>query len=351
MAHMLQVRSCPYSDCWCGGQHACFVTSNSHPEWHRLGLNRGRRFSVREAVRDCCLYLVRERKAGYLDQNGKWIEDPTRKVLVRDDMGDRDVYLGSVGAGYTAVQFQDLLGLLELALTDKGGGEFLDTCGLLGDRGERLFACVDLGEIVAQKGDTLKRYLLLYSGNDGSNSVTFRRCATRVVCQNTANVALNESTPWEVKIRHTRGANTALKDLAKALAGDRKFEHLFQEGCQYLADREISGSAELDALVEAILPLPKKQEEPSTILKTKRNRIKALADGEGIGTRLNGKLTRWDVWNGTTQWIDRDRSVSGGVRALDNVLNKNAQDIRNRAWGVLTTLEPEVDRVLVGVGS
>lgn len=128
--------------------------------------------------------------------------DNEHRVLYRSDTG---AALGIVSPDYRIVQpskgEHSVIGFFR-DLCERHGFE-LETAGCL--RGGRIAWAMakagsgfDLG-----KGDVSKPYLMVSTSFDGSRATEARFCATRVVCNNTINVAWNERDGFVIKVRHS----------------------------------------------------------------------------------------------------------------------------------------------------
>jgi phage/plasmid-like protein (TIGR03299 family) len=121
---------------------------------------------------------------------------PEQRVLYRSDSKEP---LSVVSSRYQVVQPRDVLEFYR-DLTEVGGFE-LETAGVLKD-GKKLWALARTGQSVALKGkDTVNGYLLLATACDGTLATTAQHTSVRVVCNNTLQIALGDST-GAIKVPH-----------------------------------------------------------------------------------------------------------------------------------------------------
>src|SRR5690606_23869429 len=91
-----------------------------------------------------------------------------------------------------------------------------ETAGAL-DEGRKVFILVRIGEDFLIAGsDAVTPYALVTNSHDGSSGLGVKLVSTRVVCENTMNIALREKGE-RIGIRHTASAEANIESAAKAL--------------------------------------------------------------------------------------------------------------------------------------
>jgi len=133
---------------------------------------------------------------------------------------DNGAILGDkVGTDYNIVQNTDAFSFFDAIVG--GDGIQYETAGALG-KGERIFITAKLPDYIKVGSDDLiEKYLFLTTSHDGSNSITAAFTPVRIVCQNTLNAALYNSTNT-IKIRHTVGVQDRLKEAHKVMGISNK---------------------------------------------------------------------------------------------------------------------------------
>jgi phage/plasmid-like protein (TIGR03299 family) len=122
---------------------------------------------------------------------------PDKKALFRSDT---NFPLSIVGKDYKIVQPGEILDFFDELL--QRHDMKMDTAGCLFS-GKRFFASAKLGDdIEIISGDKIKGHLLLTTSLDGTLATTGKVVSTRVVCNNTLTMALNESSKNMVKVSH-----------------------------------------------------------------------------------------------------------------------------------------------------
>ncbi len=140
------------------------------------------------------------------------IEVPGFYATIRSDT---EQALGVVGNDYEVVQNVNAFSFFDTILGSRKGILY-ETAGALG-KGERIFITAKLpGYIKVGRDDLIGQYLFLTTSHDGLGSITIAFTPVRVVCQNSLNAALKNSSN-SVKIRHTASAAEKLKGAQEIL--------------------------------------------------------------------------------------------------------------------------------------
>ncbi len=245
----------------------------------------------------------------YDDDGGQLVDSlsevASHKSIVRTS--DNSV-LGIVGKGYTPMQNQESLSFMD-SLADEGLIRY-HTAGSLRD-GKRiwLLAKVDSYDVLA--GDQMDEYMLLYNSHDGSGALRIIWTKVRVVCSNTAALALGGARGQGVYLRHTKNIKTRVEE-ARGVLGIAKN--------QFTEDREISrmlakynmSSSQVDGFLDAIIPLPVDEETNATRAKNQRSRIVELFEG-GIGMDIPGVAgTAFAAQQAVIEYANFHRTTRGG---------------------------------------
>ena len=127
------------------------------------------------------------------------VRTSNRINVLRPDTGD---LLGVFQHGYTPHPYPEwLVSKVEVLLGDQLG---IGSAGMLRN-GAVAWVSVEVPETVTvpSVGEAFRPSLLATTSFDGSLATTYKRVATRVVCDNTLNIGLGEHTPT-VRVKHTR---------------------------------------------------------------------------------------------------------------------------------------------------
>ncbi|MBB1286817.1 DUF945 domain-containing protein [Flavisolibacter sp. BT320] len=201
------------------GKHSFF--SVKEKAWHGLGQIVQGYPTSREALEAAGLnYRVEKRKLftydnqnlfGNADTIAPNILVPNYHATIRTD---NEAVLGVVGRDYEVVQNVDAFAFFDAIVG--GDGIQYETAGALG-KGERIFITAKLpGYIKVANDDLIEKFLFLTTSHDGFGSITAAFTPVRIVCNNTLNAALKNSSN-AIKIRHTANAKERLEEAHKVM--------------------------------------------------------------------------------------------------------------------------------------
>lgn len=257
--------------------------------------------------------------------NGEFLDTPSSFSTLRTDTGQ---ILGDrIGKNYTIVQNSEAFEFFD-TLTGTGAAIY-ETAGVLGI-GEKIFITAKMSDTIRIEGtdDLTEVYVLLTSSHDGSGSIIAAVTPIRVVCANTLNMALSQTTN-RVAIRHSTIVKERLADAHRVLGISKIFVEEAQETFNYLSKKYVSD----DAVKELIRTLFNDQERDST-------RIKNIEDAvlecyfTGVGQK-NIVGTAWGAINGITFYLDHVKSYRNEVTKFENILGGNSTNIATKAIELL----------------
>lgn len=203
MAHNIEIRN---------GVASFAESTKKETAWHKLGQHFDSEMDVKTALEAShANYIVEKVPCGWMDKNGVWNDDPTRKYISRTDTGD---ILGHVNASYGVVQNEEAFDFVnQLVAGGDKNTPFIESCGVLG-MGERIFITCKFPEKF-KCGDTTsdegEMYCVITTSHDGSGSVACMMTPVRVVCNNTLSYALLNNKSM-VRFRHTSGVSNRLRE-------------------------------------------------------------------------------------------------------------------------------------------
>ena len=132
------------------------------------------------------------------NENGNFVEIQDRKAVMHDKT--KKVF-GVFSNRFNIHQYDDaLLKNLEQIIDSNELG--IDSAGLLQDGGKAWVQISVPENVTTADGFTFRPTLLASTAHNGSLATTYRRVMQAVVCDNTLEMALNESTKAMFKIRH-----------------------------------------------------------------------------------------------------------------------------------------------------
>lgn len=252
---------------------------------------------------------------------------PEQRVLYRSDTKEP---LSVVSSRYQVVQPRDILEFYR-DLTEVGGFE-LETAGVLKD-GKKLWALARTGQSVSLKGrDEVNAYLLLATACDGTLATTAQFTSVRVVCNNTLQIALgNSSGAGTVKVPHRSqfDAQAVKRQLGIAISSWEGF----MVRMKALADRKVNDTA-VEAFFRRVLTYPATTSvsAPTTndsAIKT----VHALYAGRGKGATLASAAgTAWGLVNSVTEFVDHQRRARSDDHRRDAAWFGQGAAIKQKAW-------------------
>jgi len=236
---------------------------------------------------------------------------PGRQVLYRTDTL---APLSVVSDTYKTVQPSQILEFFG-ELTAKTSAQ-LETAGSLSG-GKVIWALARMGDDFNVRDDKIAPYLLLSTSFDMSIPTIAKLVATRVVCNNTIQLALNEQGKRQIRIPHSTEfrAEEVRAGLEISLDAFDKFK---QQATQ-LAGRVFNHS-EMDRYLIKLLQPTVGEIDGDQIRKSKAyTSILALFNGAQIGGDQDASFgSAWGAVNAVTQYIDHSKGRNQSARLMDS---------------------------------
>ena len=241
-------------------------------------------------------WLIKRSRVRFGEGENQQVMD-SHHVLFRSDS---KAPLGIVSPTYKIVQPREMLEFFRDIV--KVGGLELSAAGTLFG-GQRFWATARIGEAApVSVADKVGGYILITSSADGSLATEVRRTTTRVVCNNTLQMAIREGKA-SVKVSHRSvfdpeavrefmGLNSAAWD---------SFRHTIVR----LANKPIVAeqAEDITAKLFATAPAPAAVEAAREM--AGYTKVLALFNGEGKGSQLDGVHgTAWGLLNAVTEYAD-----------------------------------------------
>ncbi|MCK8504231.1 DUF932 domain-containing protein [Myxococcus fulvus] len=266
--------------------------------WHGLGTQLPTNSTYAEVVQAAGFYTAVERSL-YAPPMEEPI--PDRKGLFRSDTGE---YLATVHKDYEVVQFDEVARTLVEAAGSVGC--IFHTAGTLGRNGVRGWLLGELPEPLRIRGDKspIRRYVLGYTGHDGTTAITLKNVATRVVCQNTIGVALHEKDGAEWHIPHFDNAKQRLEEAGRAFRELMESYARFGDLANRLAATPFS-EEQLRRVLDVVLPLPEDEGNHPRILHAREKVVELYHVGAGIEGDM--QATAWAALQAVAEYADHHR--------------------------------------------
>lgn len=251
------------------------------------------------------------------------------KVLFRSDSL---APLSVVSNRYKVVQPHEVLHFYK-DLVSAGGFE-LETAGVL-KGGKKLWALAKTGQEAKLKGnDRIKAYLLLATSCDGTLCTTAQFTSVRVVCNNTLQMATQQST-GAVKVPHSTKFDP--KQVKEALGLGFSSWELFMRDLKQLSQRTVSPD-EAENYFRAVLEEPVSIASGSSSSKVIQ-RLGGLYNGAAMGSELLAASgTAWGLVNAMTEYVDHHRRARTQDNRLDSAWFGQGAQLKQKALTHALTL-------------
>lgn len=174
------------------------------------------------------------------------------------------------------------------------------------------------------KNDTVEQYLLLSAGFDGTHAIEARNCATRVVCNNTLQLACAETDRVHWMTKHTKNVHVRLERIqemvAKALFSADKSAEVYQHlATKHISDRQASAYFKefLDKKDVAYddMPTRTRQTLDDLLARYEKPQYEYQEISEARGTA-------WRAYNTVTEYLTHDYNRSEVTVTADKARKK-----------------------------
>jgi phage/plasmid-like protein (TIGR03299 family) len=336
------------------GEAAIFVVGEV--PWHGLGKVLQAAVTAEEAIRLAGLdWTVEKWPLRALGGDGASLHVPGWFATVRTDT---KAPLGVVSRQYRVLQNTEAFAFMDEAI--QAGAAMWETAGSLQD-GKRVWMLARIPTTVeVVPGDEVKPYALLCNGHDGGLAVHILPTTTRVVCNNTLNLALNQAGGKELVVRHSQSLKGKI-ELAKRHLGiiGQRVEQ-FQDEAQALARVLVATEARMRSYAERFFPTKRKPDFTdgaallNTIVNGKQGSQEVVrdllaghfAETERIAKRNAGVLeqiqdnferdpargTAWGAYNAVSQYVDHQAKYKTPENRLSSVWFGSGDDLKQEAY-------------------
>jgi len=338
MAHEIEMRD----------DKGSFVTAGGriNKPWHGLGIIfDDPRITIHEAITACRADYQVEKDA-LIRITSEDLEKikmglPLDRIFNQKDIikshqctvrRDLDNILGVVGSGYEVVQNLQGFEFVQDILSGVSGqfdAPFIETAGVLGG-GERMFVTARFNEPfkIKDSDDVIEDYILFTNSHDGTGAVIAQFCTTRVVCNNTLNMALHEGKN-RVYFKHTKNVHSKVnlkqkENLEMALSilrGHKIYVQNLQDTLNRFADVKVDDNIVKKIVADVFLEQSQVRElqlenynfNHIDISTRSRNTIENVLNtlDNGIGQERWRGSALW-VLNGMSTYFQNHRSYNKG---------------------------------------
>jgi len=181
----------------------CFTVGD--PAWHRLGANVKQAVTWKEAIKLAHLDWMVEKHQ--LEYKGKPVN---AYGTFRADSGD---FLGAVGPDFQPIQNPECFNFVDTILQADGGAHYETAGALFNGRKVWVLARIPKDIRISGTDDITKNYYLFMNPHYTGSAIG-RICSTRVVCNNTLQIAMREQGSI-IRIRHTKNSEEQFQEAIK----------------------------------------------------------------------------------------------------------------------------------------
>ena len=245
---------------------------------------------------------------------------------------DTSATLGVVTDTYQPVSNTEMWDIAEALEGEAHGDVKFETAGSL-KGGAKVWILIRLKEPLRLRGDEATAtvpYYALQNSHDGSGSFRGQATVTRIVCQNTAQIADLDAKQrgTSFTFRHTRNVKDRIEEARTALVGWRESVEAYRMLAEHMVDERVSID-QAGEFVERFIPDP----PPATATdRVRRNAAEARGQWRGIymgeaNERLLG--TRWGLVQASVEYLQWARKAHTEESRLQRTLltqNQLVQD-------------------------
>jgi phage/plasmid-like protein (TIGR03299 family) len=317
---------------------ASMFSSRGMLPWHGLGtvINEDAVTSA-DAIKLAGLdYNLYKTLVFTIDPDGHKIEVPDSFAVVR---GDTNSPLGIVGKNYHIFQNSEAFSFFDEIVGDKLA--IYETAGAL-HGGRKVWILAKLPQDLYIKGteDRSNTYILLGTSHDGSQALMMMPTITRVVCNNTYTLAIQQfSVESGIKVRHTRNMKSKVDLARERLSIITKQIEDYGDQANYLASINLS-KAQFKTYIETLFP-DNKDAKNNTRTINMRNMVSLNFDDNEF-KETDG--TAWAAFNAVTRFVDHQRSTKGSDDSdrrnnkMESVLFTTGAQKKRQAFELALTL-------------
>jgi len=284
--------------------------------WHNLGTEMPKGAPLEEWIKAAGMDWDAIEAPMQYQFGGQIMQVNDRRVLHRSDTG---APLGVVATGYHPVQPKEVIEFFRDL--DEASGFTMETAGTLFG-GRRFWAMGYIGEdAVVDNQDILRHYLLCATSLDGSMATHAKVVSTRVVCNNTIQVAMGETGKPMVKVFHSTKFDA--DKVKETLGMAPKTLEQFMDTIRGLAVKPVS-----DAMaIEMTNKLCRTEDGPVAMKIMDHFRGDNLIGGDLAG--MEG--TAWGWLNAATQWAEHDKRAKSDSHRINTNFFGSADKFKSKA--------------------
>lgn len=290
-----------------------FVTVQK-PAWHQLGQVVDNPLTVEEALFQAGLNFQVEKTPVLYSTNGEPLQMEEKFVTYREDTNQA---LGVVGKRYEILQNREALSFFDTIVGEREA--VIQTAGALFN-GSQVFVTALMPEHIHVPGDgEIRMYINLFNSHDGNSPIQAFTSPTRIVCWNTLQVALGNTTN-RVVLRHTSGAKGKFAQAAQLMGVYDKLARELETAFDQMVHTRVSED-QVEALIKRLFPSSKETKDTPASKRAEniREQVKSYMFGETGGQQTHPG-TAYQAYNGITGYFQNVKNYRSTQGKLVNSL-------------------------------
>lgn len=309
------------------GKPAIAFVGDRKAIWHGLGQSLTRNSPIETwEVEAGMNWKILESEVGFKSSEEESFSFPGKKVLYRSD---NKMPLSIVSESYKLVQPKEVLEFFRDIVSD--AGMYIDTAGCLFD-GKRFWAMAKATKLILPSGDAFDGNILLTTSCDGSVATTASFVSTRIICNNSLNVALGEDSTNKMKVSHR--INFDSNKLKSELGLIDSSWEIFKNNLLDLNKLKLSDN-DVNSIVNSMINEDSDAMSDSEVRAS--SKIMSLYSGKGIGSDL-GYGSAYGVLNAITEYVDWHGSQHSNSAKLWNTFTGKGADFKMKSFDKLLQL-------------
>ena len=302
--------------------------------WHGLGTVVEDAVDSKKAMELAGLDYEVKKAPATIRVQGKTMKAKNWAVTYRDDTKEA---FGCVGKNYSIVQNSEAFEFFDEIVGE--GAAIYQTAGALG-KGERIFITAKLpGHIVLPGDDVIDQYLFLTNSHDSQSSLTAAFTPVRVVCANTLNAAMRNSS-YKIRIRHTGDAGSKLREAHKVMGIVNKLTESTTEIFEAMAAKPIVEQQLRNIVLKTLggqdilERIANDKVKNISSLNRKVDEIVAYHEGDETQRLVSTEGTVFGAYNAVTGYYANVKGYKSAENRMMSLLEGTASEYAQKAFNV-----------------
>ncbi len=315
------------------------ISTKGKVPWHGVGVVTPKELiTAEEIIREIGFdfQVIKRQNTVLLNHNGKEVSyklrDSYSTIRVNTD-GSESILSGRVGRNYTPIQNVDAFGFFDNVV---GEGEAIyETAGIL-KHGRTVFLLASLPEyikILGHEEDKVRPYVLLANWHDGTRTLIAQLTNVRVVCNNTLNMALSDSSS-QISIRHTQTAEDRMHEAARTMGLVNQYTQEMSKVFDKMARVKLNDTQFAQYLN---LLIPENKDASDVVKKHLDEQKEAITELAQLGHGADldtARGTLWGAYNAFVEYVDHGSKFRSDEARANSLLVGIGREKKQFAFNV-----------------